>query len=251
MLADHAFGLLGRGDSRPQGHEARPDADSLNQPFPVPGHALVQAVNLGIGQQVDVHAVIEPVALVPAVLVDRRPERGGVLGVVGRNLVQVEALAQVHHGQQLFVHQAVEVNGGGASRRPKEGAGVVVDADHGVALPVVQTATMPVVVTVIVHKGLKVLEAVTEPLRVSVLLLNEKRRMLGEHRLVHVVQVEISGLEGGNLLAARHADGNPAVHTAPGQVIQHASALAGSCLRVRLRRADHGQDLAKGHVAQP
>jgi len=75
---------------------------------------------------------------------------------------------------------------------------------------------MTVVLPVVVDERLQVFEAVAQPLRISVVLLDQEGSVLSEHRLVHVLLVKVDRLGGRDVLAPGCADGDPTVHITPG-----------------------------------
>ena len=99
VFAYHAFGLLRGGDVGPHGEESRPDADALDQAVPRSGRPAVIRLFFGAYRaQIEVYAVEEAVALVPAVFLNRGLEVVGVPGVFGCEFLQVETARQVFHG---------------------------------------------------------------------------------------------------------------------------------------------------------
>ena len=160
--------------------------------------------------QIEVYAVEEAVALVPAVFLNRGLEVVGVPGVFGCEFLQVEAARQVFHGAQLLIHHAVEEYRAGTAVGAEISAGIVVHADHHVGLPEIKPRrTMAVAVYIATDEVFQSEELVAQPLCVTAVLLYDEGRMLGQTGLVHVFLVDVFGLLGSGV--HRDIDGHPAV----------------------------------------
>ena len=139
VFAHHAFGLLRSGDIGPHGEKSRPDADALNQAVPRTGRSAVIHLLFGADRtQIEVHAVKEAVALVPAMFLNGGFELLGVPGVFGGEFLPVEASRQILHGAQFLIHHAVEKYRTGTAVGAEISTGIVVHADHHIVLPEVE-----------------------------------------------------------------------------------------------------------------
>src|SRR4029450_13672149 len=136
-------------------------------------------------KEVEIDAVIEGIAFIPAMLVDGRQHFLEVLLVMGCNFVQAKAPATIDHGCQLFGHERIEVYGSGAARRAIIGARVVVHPDREIVLPEIEPARMPVMVAIVVQEGLQKIEFGPQPFRVPTISLNKEGGMLSQARLAH------------------------------------------------------------------
>lgn len=120
MKADDVGCLAGRGYACPKGHEAAPHAETLDKAVVIAGLAYMQIKVAGIKtadvglldrQEIEVDAVIEPVAGVPAVLADAGFKVSGLAVVLAGYLVHAEASGYIGHGLKLLVHKSVEEDG--------------------------------------------------------------------------------------------------------------------------------------------
>ena len=94
------------------------------------------------GKQVQVDAVIEAVAAVPAMFPDIIFQGLGLLGKTSGDVGQIQTVGQVFHGQKLLVHEGIQEDGARTFVRPVESAGVVVYADGFVGFPIHQSVAL-------------------------------------------------------------------------------------------------------------
>ena len=137
--------------------------------------------------------------------------------------VHPHLFAQIHHSLQLLVHQAIEVDGAGASAGTVENTGVVIHAYGKVVHEEIESARVALVGHIAADEPGKLLKMGRKPIDPAVLL-HDKGRMLRKAGLVAiVVQVQHPWEDG---VRADH-DGRPAVSINVVQEIQNAALLQG------------------------
>ena len=101
----------------PHRHEAAPYAEPLYEAVVLPRLPDMEEQLAGLHavycrcldrQQVEVNAVVEAVALVPAMLTYARFQRLGFTAELSGNLLHLQTCGEIVHCAQLFVHQGVE-----------------------------------------------------------------------------------------------------------------------------------------------
>ena len=139
----------------------------------------------GNGQQIQIHAVVHSVLFVVAMglhtLFQMLP-----LFFIGCG-IDAQTLCDVADRLQLLVHHAIEENRAGAVRRTVEGARIVVHADGGIVMPVVQAVFMAEISAVAIHEPQKIIKIGRKPAGILAAVLDQKCRVLGKARLVHIV----------------------------------------------------------------
>ena len=248
--------LLPCGYPCPHRHEAAPYVEALYQTVVrarLP-HVKIQVariqrldVRLLYRQQIEVHAIIEAVSPVPAVLDYTLLQLFGVALVALADFVELQASGQICHTLQFLIHQCIKENRPGAFVRTVEGARVIVHAYCLIRLPVEKSCLLVAVpVHVFRFERLEVIEVIPEPFGVAVHRPHYECGMLCECRLVHVALPWVALLE--HLLAARcvalYPYWNPSVHSAVAECIEHTAFLIAEGLDAVFRRSPVFQNLA-------
>ena len=151
----------------------------------MPRRALVQ-LRIGVnGQKIQVNAVVKSVSLVPHMLVYGEFQFLRRVGIPCR--VDSKPFAYVLHCFKLLVHKAVEVYRCGAAVRAVEGTGVVIHSYCGIVVPEKQTRFLMIKIAEIeVKKFFRRADILAQPLRVTAVTADNKRRMLHKARLVYI-----------------------------------------------------------------
>ena len=207
-----------------------------------------------LGQEVQIDAVIEAVAWVPAMFLDVVLQCFCLGSILTTEVVEMQTLAEVLHRQQFAIHQRIEEDGAARLLGAIECRWVVVDTDGEVILPEEQTrgaVAMPV--HVLCLEGLELVEVFTQPLGIAALPTHDEGGMLRQDGLVHIALPRVDGLEplGTRGRETLDPNGYPSVHTSIGKGIEDAALLIADSLLAVLFRAIFEQNLTQGDIAEP
>ena len=207
-----------------------------------------------LGQEVQIDAVIEAIARVPAMLLDVVLQRFCFGSILTAQVVEMQTLAEVLHGEQFAIHQRIEEDGAARLLGAIEGRWVVVDTDGEVILPEEQTrgaVAMPV--HILCLEGLELVEVFAQPLGIAALPTHDEGGVLRQDGLVHIALPRVDGLEplGATGRETLDPNGYPSVHTAIGKGIEDAALFIADSLLAVLFRAIFEQNLTQGDIAEP